>query len=293
MINNDNNTTGIYKAVMLDKDSNNDIRVWVPAISSIKLATVSDNKYNITSETIKKYYDVLPKANMAKFYHGIVRHREVETCWVVFENGDMKYPVIVGYQGQSIREHEGDSYSSEDNSGYKVPFGDAPDTIPTGGEVIDNLWVSNGWAWPIEIGKANWNTLSSGYNESRVNSTGKTGYHAGIDIAIGCPNDILATNDGTVSTAGWLSGYGNCVIIDHSNGIQSLYGHMCKTPSVTVNQTVSRGTVLGCIGSTGNSSGNHLHFEFRVNKSHTNPFAYVTRPSTNKINLQNCRGTTE
>lgn len=95
---------------------------------------------------------------------------------------------------------------------------------------------------------------------------GKTEYnpnHTGIDY--GCPlnTPILATEDGTVFYSGWRDGgYGNCVFIKHPDGNTSIYEHLTKT-AVTVGQSVKKGQVIGYSGSTGNSTGPHLHFEIR------------------------------
>ena len=99
--------------------------------------------------------------------------------------------------------------------------------------------------------------------------------HKGIDI--GAPNGtpIKAAADGTVTFAGSTSGgYGNLVVISHGNGIETYYGH-CSKVYVTKGQTVSAGEVIAAVGSTGFSTGNHLHFEIRKNDSQVNPELYV------------------
>ncbi|UFJ40420.1 M23 family metallopeptidase [Brevibacillus humidisoli] len=98
--------------------------------------------------------------------------------------------------------------------------------------------------------------------------------HQGIDIA--GSGSIRAADNGRVVSAGWNGGYGNAVIIDHGNGYQTLYGHM-RSISVKVGQVVSKGKVIGVMGSTGNSTGVHLHFEVRKNGSAQNPLRYLGR----------------
>jgi murein DD-endopeptidase MepM/ murein hydrolase activator NlpD len=97
-------------------------------------------------------------------------------------------------------------------------------------------------------------------------------YHPGIDIANRAGPDILAADSGKVVGAGWLDnfGYGNRVIIDHGNGYRTLYAHMAKI-YVTPNQTVKRGDPIGKMGSTGRSTGIHLHFEVSLNGAKLNP----------------------
>lgn len=99
-------------------------------------------------------------------------------------------------------------------------------------------------------------------------------WHKGIDIANHSGGSILAADSGTVIVASWLdnTGYGNRVVLDHGNGMRTLYGHMASF-SVVVGQTVKRGDKLGMMGSTGRSTGTHLHFEIRTEKGNANPLA--------------------
>ena len=90
------------------------------------------------------------------------------------------------------------------------------------------------------------------------------------DIANVVGTPVHASKAGTVSYAGWRGGYGKCVMIDHGNGVQTLYGHNSKI-QVTVGQKVSAGETIALMGSTGNSTGPHCHFEIRINGSPVNP----------------------
>lgn len=101
-------------------------------------------------------------------------------------------------------------------------------------------------------------------------------YHRGIDIANKAGPNILAADSGKVIVAGWLdgAGYGNRVIIDHGNGFQTMYAHLSGV-SVEAGQTVNRGDVIGKMGSTGRSTGIHLHFEVRTGGSLVNPLEYL------------------
>ena len=94
--------------------------------------------------------------------------------------------------------------------------------------------------------------------------------HTGLDIGASHGATIVASDGGTVTTAGVKGGYGNCVMIDHGNGYYTLYGHMSSI-AVSVGQTVSKGDTIGYVGSTGVSTGPHCHFEIRVNGVCTDP----------------------
>ena len=94
--------------------------------------------------------------------------------------------------------------------------------------------------------------------------------HQGVDIAFPTGTKILACESGTVTHAGWAGGLGKCVIIDHGSGLQTVYGHMSEVIAVK-GQVVMRGQVIGLVGSTGNSTGPHLHLGVKVNGSYVNP----------------------
>lgn len=127
--------------------------------------------------------------------------------------------------------------------------------------------------WPI--GKSG-TYITSGYSTRVHPIQGISKFHTGIDIGnagFGAP--VIAAADGVVSLASYYGGYGNCVMINHGNGISTLYGHGQKILT-TVGTEVKKGDVIMEVGSTGVSTGPHLHFEVRVNGQHTNPIPFLT-----------------
>lgn len=98
--------------------------------------------------------------------------------------------------------------------------------------------------------------------------------HMGIDIGANYGTPIKAVADGTVTCAEEWGGYGNLVVLDHGNGVESYYGH-CSKLYVTEGQKVKAGDIIAAVGSTGNSTGNHLHFELRKDGVQANPEKYV------------------
>lgn len=111
-------------------------------------------------------------------------------------------------------------------------------------------------------------TLSSRYGARWGRS------HNGIDIAGSYNSDIKAADGGVVTYSGWMSGYGNYIVINHENGYQTAYGH-CASLCVGVGARVAKGDVIAKMGNTGRSTGTHLHFEVRKNGSFVDPLGYV------------------
>lgn len=116
----------------------------------------------------------------------------------------------------------------------------------------------------------------SGVISSRfgVRSSIRVSSHTGLDIATSTGTPIVAAASGTVTFSGWKSSYGYLIVITHSNGVQTYYGH-CSKLYATVGQKVTQGQTIAAVGSTGNSTGPHLHLEIRVNGIAYNPQNYL------------------
>jgi murein DD-endopeptidase MepM/ murein hydrolase activator NlpD len=115
-------------------------------------------------------------------------------------------------------------------------------------------------------------SLTSSFGMRRHPTLGGHRMHSGIDLAAPMGSPIVATSDGVVSTAGWAGGYGLAVGLDHGGGLQTRFGHMSQV-AVVPGQQVRRGQVIGYVGSTGRSTGPHLHYEMRVNGQAVNPIS--------------------
>ena len=124
--------------------------------------------------------------------------------------------------------------------------------------------------WPLP----GYYTISSDFEMRDHPITGKYGQHTGIDLPAPKNTKIVAAASGTVVTVGYNTAYGNRVIINHGGGVQTLYAHMTSF-AVSEGDTVSAGDVIGYVGSTGYSTGNHLHFSVLVNGSYVDPKPYV------------------
>ena len=137
-------------------------------------------------------------------------------------------------------------------------------------EQIANVPSESGFLWPLP---SSWNTLSSLFGSRIHPITGKPNNHTGIDIPASKNTNIYAAKSGVVTTSTYNSSYGNYVVVSHSDGTSTLYAHMNKR-AVSKGETVSQGQVIGYVGTTGSSTGNHLHFEIRVNGTRVDPVDY-------------------
>ena len=99
--------------------------------------------------------------------------------------------------------------------------------------------------------------------------------HKGIDIGAPTGTPIYAAEDGIVTFVGWYGGYGNLIKVQHANGYETYYGH-CSSIVTSAGATISKGDLIGYVGSTGNSTGPHLHFEVRVNGVNYNPEGFIS-----------------
>ena len=140
----------------------------------------------------------------------------------------------------------------------------------SGGQGASDNWVQGtgqlGWPVSGEI------TSPYGYRVHPI--WGTTIYHSGIDIGVDEGTLVHAADGGVVVWSGWMGGYGYAVVIDHGNGLSTLYGHNSEL-AVDEGQSVAKGQVISYAGSTGNSTGPHVHFEVRANGDPVDPMGYL------------------
>ena len=139
---------------------------------------------------------------------------------------------------------------------------------------ISSVPSESGFLWPLAASR---NTLSSLFGTRKDPFTGRPGNHTGIDVPAPKNTPIYAAKSGVVTTSVYGSGsswsYGNYVVVSHSDGTSTLYAHM-NSRAVSKGETVSQGQVIGYVGTTGRSTGYHLHFEVRVNGTRKDPVNY-------------------
>jgi len=128
-----------------------------------------------------------------------------------------------------------------------------------------SIWPAHGW-------------LTGGFGERSDPFTGEQGYHPGIDISTEKGQPVYATADGMVDSAAYSGDYGNLIVIRHGFGLTTRYGHLSAF-AVKAGQSVTRGDVIGYVGSTGRSTGAHLHYEILANGNLINPLQLLTQPA--------------
>jgi murein DD-endopeptidase MepM/ murein hydrolase activator NlpD len=130
-------------------------------------------------------------------------------------------------------------------------------------DATPSIWPAHGW-------------LTSRMGSRQDPMTGGEDYHAGLDIAGEKGQPIYATASGRIAQAGYQSGYGNMVVVDHGFGLETKYGHLSSF-TVKPGQSVKRGDVIGRLGATGRATGYHLHYEVRANGRLLNPLQLLTQ----------------
>lgn len=147
-------------------------------------------------------------------------------------------------------------------------------TIENVGEIKDylriqhDLYMATPKGWPVN------GSISSHYGKREHPRSGEINFHSGLDISSSPGNPVRATADGIVSFSGWHGGSGNLVALEHGHGFSTFYAHN-RTIAVKVGQKIKRGEVISYVGSTGDSTGPHVHYEIWKDGKPTNPEKYL------------------
>jgi murein DD-endopeptidase MepM/ murein hydrolase activator NlpD len=134
-------------------------------------------------------------------------------------------------------------------------------TADFGHETVPTIWPVRG-------------RVTEGFGQRSDPFSGEGVFHSGVDISVPFGTQVQAGGDGIVMQAGWDSGYGNAIVLDHGYGMATKYGHLSKI-YVVVGQEVKRGQSIGAVGMTGRTTGPHLHYEVFVNDTPVNPMKYL------------------
>jgi len=193
------------------------------------------------------------------------------------KRGETIYSIAKAYQvdAQAIIDYPFNTFSNDET--FALSTGQdliIPDGIKPSEIIIDTKKYATQTVAPIAgvVGEGNFMWPTSGMITQKF-----SWYHRAVDIANRSNPAIVAAQGGTVTTAGWNGGgYGNYVVIDHGNGYRTLYGHMLNgSVVVKAGQKVSQGQKLGTMGSTGRSTGTHLHFEVQSTGGNINPLSVL------------------
>jgi murein DD-endopeptidase MepM/ murein hydrolase activator NlpD len=147
-------------------------------------------------------------------------------------------------------------------------------TIENVGDIKDYLRVQRDIYFATPKGFPVEGRISSPYGKRKHPMNGTEEFHTGMDISAGSGSPVSATADGIVSFSGWSGGNGYLVVLEHGHGFSTFYAHNKKNV-VEVGQKVKRGDVIGYIGTTGSSTGPHVHYEIWKNGKHVNPQQYI------------------
>ena len=250
-----------YLEVLLNSSSFSDLLNRLDIVSTI----MDDNKkivaeYTAAKEDIQQKRDDLQKT----------------------QDEQVQYQDNLNYKAEELKSSEAqqaalqeslEAYQKEQKAEYEritSEMDTVSDQVTTTGSGTATRY-SGTFTWPLP----GYTVASSRYGWRVHPIYGTRKFHKGEDIPAPTGAAIVAAASGTVTTAGWVSGYGNYTVINHGGGVMTAYGHQSAI-YVSVGQTVSAGQTIGAVGSTGNSTGPHLHFEVYVNGATQSPMSYFS-----------------
>lgn len=146
-------------------------------------------------------------------------------------------------------------------SSHQAPSLGLIPSADSGRETVPSMWPVRG-------------RIMAGFGQRLDPFSGEGAFHSGVDISAPMGTRVQSGGDGIVLEAGWDTGYGNAIVVDHGYGMSTKYGHLSKI-FVVVGQEVKRGEVIGAVGMTGKATGPHLHYEVIVNETPVNPMKYL------------------
>jgi murein DD-endopeptidase MepM/ murein hydrolase activator NlpD len=261
-------TTGAasYLDVLLNSTSFSDFLERFDAVDSILTQdrSIADQKQAYSEEVTKKKAEVEQELNDVKVLYADMADRKAE-----LEQNEQDKEVMVSKLSKQILDMEEISDESEKQL---TELAKKASALIAKKSRIKNYYTGGKLGMPL---KAAWR-LSSPFGYRIHPITGVKKLHAGMDMAAPKGTSVYAAETGVVIVAQSWSGYGNCIIIDHGGGLWTVYGHLMNGGIlVQKGETVKRGEKIGMVGSTGQSTGNHLHFEVRKNSEPVNPAPYL------------------
>ena len=252
-----------YLDLLLEADGLSDLVTRLSVIKSV---------YNYDKEVIRNFVNSKKMVEEAKAVIVAEQNEQVEARTILEgkkSNLDAlrkEKDKIISDLNSDIKTLEAEEKRME--ADYQAIQNELNAALSSGGKTKSN-YSGGKFCWPSAVSKRV--TSSYGYRIHPISGAKKL--HRGIDIGAGMGTDVLAAEAGTVVTAGWNNSYGYYITINHGNGYVTLYAHNSKL-LVSKGETVSRGQVIAKCGSTGNSTGPHIHFEVSLNGNLQNPMNY-------------------
>lgn len=253
---------------------------------SVQEFLIFNEKYTSRDNLLVPNTDVVisnvdPKIQVVVEYYEVVDKNTDFTVQEQYDENLTQGSVVVTQEGKNGLERVSQNVKSingeiayVDPVGKEVIKSAVPKVISIGTKFIPNVGSTASWGWPTNSGY----TFSSYYGY-RLAVFGEGNFHSGIDIAgTGYGSNVYAANNGVIETMKYTYSYGNYIMINHNNGFYTVYAHMAGfAPNLSVGSTVSRGQVIGYVGSSGWATGPHLHYEIRTCAQYsciTNPLRY-------------------
>lgn len=261
----------IYKVEPGDTLSEISIKLDIPLDDLIALNDALDNEYTIINID-QELVITVPEPALTVEWTEVAKLEEPYNLPVEYVYNDSWYTSTsvtlqqpsAGYHEAVLEIHHDGSNVVDQNTLYEVVMSEPVPKIVEVGTIIPPTFIK-----PLSGGR-----ISSYFGGRRSPTSGASSNHEGLDYYTPLGSSVYAACTGTVTRAGWSGGYGYCVDIQHSNGAMTRYAHLSRV-YVSVGQYVTQGQVIAASGSTGISTGPHLHFEIRFNGVAVNPLNYL------------------
>lgn len=260
------NIENAYKIIKLDRELINTITKFNEEMAAEKLVIqselekIEENKVNV--EAKKKDLVLAQEEFLIKQYNEESKMNEL----VALENQKSGIINQLSEEEAELTHEIGELLIY--NEGLQQELNNLFNEINSQGPTINETASVQGFIRP------GYGVITDSYGP-RINPvTFEEGFHNGVDFADPHGSNVYASKSGTVVHSGWISGYGYTIIIDHGSGVQTLYAHNSELLA-SVGQAVSQGEVVALVGSTGMSTGPHIHFEIRINGQPVNPLDYL------------------
>lgn len=223
----------------------------IKAQSKLKEMEATREALRYQKKTIKRL--IREKNRQVKIYKGQIQDSQQDVSDYAQQIASQEEEI------EALLQKQRDKIAAQESQGGN----DEKQVVPTTGD----------YAWPLTTS----GRITSSFGYRSAPTAGASSYHKGVDIAVSVGTSVLATKDGKVVTATYSSSAGNYVAIYHGNGTYSYYMH-CSSLSVSAGDRVKKGQVIAKSGSTGISTGPHLHFAIYKNGTYVNPMYYVSQP---------------